>query len=138
MGRLDGTVQDSYATGGVSALTHSYCGSLVGDMIIGSSILSSYSDASVSAGTSSTLGGLVGSAGNNVGRTLTDTYWDLETSGIGDPSQGVGTMANFPGVTGLTTAQFQSGLPTGFSSAVWGSSSAVNGGYPYLLALPPS
>ena len=41
------------------------------------------------------------------------------------------------GVTGLTTAQFQSGLPAGFDPAVWAQSPSVNNGLPYLLNNPP-
>jgi hypothetical protein len=69
--------------------------------------------------------------------SLTDAYWDTTTSGITNPSQGAGTPANDPGITGLTTDQLQSGLPAGFDPSVWGESANINNGMPYLLANPP-
>jgi hypothetical protein len=66
--------------------------------------------------------------------TWTDNYWDTTTSGT---TQGTGT-GNISGVTGETTVQLQSGLPAGFSSAIWGENSSINGGLPYLLAIPPA
>jgi hypothetical protein len=64
-------------------------------------------------------------------------YWDLDTSGISDPSKGACYPVNDPGVTGLTDAQLKSGLPAGFDPQVWGQNAAINNGYPYLLANPP-
>ena len=81
-------------------------------------------------------GGSVGAIGPN-SNPVTDVYWDLDTSGISDPSQGAGNSANYPGITGLTTAQFQSGLPSGFDPSVWAQSPSINNGYPYLIANPP-
>jgi hypothetical protein len=91
----------------------------------------------VSAGTGSSLGGLVGYDGSTAG-SINDTYWDTDTSGISNLSQGAGNISNDPGITGLTTSQFQSGLPTGFNSSIWGENGTINDGFPYLLALPPS
>ena len=68
---------------------------------------------------------------------IADTYWDTDTSGITDPSQGAGNIANDPGITGLTTQQFQSGLPTGFDPKIWAEKSTINNGLPYLIANPP-
>ena len=34
-------------------------------------------------------------------------YWDLDTSGIADPSRGVGSPRNDPGVTGLSDAALE-------------------------------
>jgi hypothetical protein len=62
----------------------------------------------------------------------------MTTSGITNPSQGAGNVSNQPHITGLTTAQFQAGLPTGFDPTTWGEDPSINGGLPYLLALPPS
>jgi hypothetical protein len=70
-------------------------------------------------------------------RAFSDTYWDTTTSGITDPSKGAGNKKNDPGIEGLTTVQLRSGLPDGFSGAVWGEKSSINGGLPYLLANPP-
>ena len=41
------------------------------------------------------------------------------------------------GAVGLTTEQFQSGLPAGFDPNVWAEDSGINGGFPYLITLPP-
>jgi hypothetical protein len=46
-------------------------------------------------------------------------------------------MSNVPGITGLTTAQFESALPSGFDPAIWGEKPNINNGYPYLLANAP-
>ena len=39
-------------------------------------------------------------------------------------------LANNPGITGLTTAQLQSGLPAGFNPSIWAESASINGGLP--------
>ena len=70
-------------------------------------------------------------------QTIGNSYWDLDTSGISDPSQGAGSPANDPGITGLTSAQLQSGLPSGFDPAVWARSPRINNGFPYLINNPP-
>ena len=62
----------------------------------------------------------------------TNDYWDIDTSGAAS-----GCSYDCSGVTGLTTAQFQSGLPAGFDPAVWAQSPGINNGFPYLLANPP-
>jgi len=62
---------------------------------------------------------------------------DTDTSGVTDLSQGAGNFAEIRHY-GLTTAQFQSGLPTGFDSAVWAENPAINGGLPYLIDNPPT
>jgi hypothetical protein len=53
------------------------------------------------------------------------------------PVSGAGNIANDPGITGLSTAQLQSGLPAGFDPTVWGENANINSGLPYLLANPP-
>jgi len=39
-----------------------------------------------------------------------DVYWDTNTSGITNPSQGAGTSPTDPGITGQTTAQCRRAL----------------------------
>jgi hypothetical protein len=68
---------------------------------------------------------------------LANTYWDLDASGINDPARGAGDPSNDPGITGLTSSQFKSGLPAGLDPAIWGQNASINDGYPYLLANPP-
>ena len=101
-------------------------------------IVQSYSTGAPSAGDRGTsyVGGLLGFDGAAPG-SLVNTYWDLDTSGIADPARGAGDPPNDPGITGLTSSQFKSGLPAGFDSNVWGQNAAINDGYPYLLANPP-
>jgi hypothetical protein len=68
---------------------------------------------------------------------FTDGYWDFDTSGITDPSQGAGTPPNDPGITGLTSQELQSGLPAGFRAKIWAQNKSINNGFPYLVANPP-
>ena len=75
-------------------------------------------------------------SGSN-GGSVTNDYWDLDTSGITDPSQGAGNIPNDPGITGLTTQQLQSGLPAGLDPAVWAEDPNINNGLPYLINNPP-
>jgi hypothetical protein len=108
-------------------------GGLIGVSNAAQSVATSYSTGAPSG--AKNVGGSVGAVVGSV--TVTDVYWDLDTSGISDPSKGVGNSANYPGVTGLTTSQFQSGLPSGFDPSVWAESPSINNGYPYLIANPP-
>ena len=80
-------------------------------------------------------GGLVGLDDSGRQGTFADDYWDTETSGC---NHGVGGDPNQSGVTGLTTAQLQAGLPAGFDPNVWAENSGINNGFPYLLRLPPN
>ncbi len=120
---FDTTLQDSYATGAVSAtrappaMPAARSGRFDTDQGSTSSIRTVYSTGAVSG--SDIAGGFIGEDQNDAGY-IASAYWDLNTSGVVDPSKGAGTPANDPGITGLTTAQFQSGLPTGFDPSVWG------------------
>ena len=120
---FSGVIKQSYAIGAVSGATD--VGGLVGSntnsaRITGGLITQSYATGAVTG--SGQVGGLVGF---NDG-TVTTSYWDIQTSG----------QTTSAGGTGLTTAQLQSGLPTGFSATVW----TINpgNGYPYLLSLGPT
>jgi len=136
---FDTTLQDSYATGAVGATAPaSYAGGAIGrfgtDQGWTSSIRTVYSTGAVSG--SDIAGGFIGEDQNDAGY-IASAYWDLNTSGVSDPSKGAGTPANDPGISGLTTAQFQSGPPSGFDPSVWAQSPSINNGYPYLIANPP-
>jgi hypothetical protein len=127
-------VTNSYATGAVSVTgAHfSRVGGLAGDFEKGNSIETSWSSGAV------TGGGIVGGAVGVIEKsTAASVYWDLDTSGVSNPAQGAGSPADFPGIAGLTTAQFRSGLPAGFDPAIWAESAGINNGYPYLIANPP-
>jgi len=139
LGQFPGAgVFNSYATGAVTGGTDSWVGGLEGyrsdpDGSDSTTLNASYSTGTATGGTGSTIGGLLGSQAF----VASDNYWDTTTSGITNLSQGCGNSANCPGVTGQSTSQLQAGLPAGFSSAIWGESPSINGGLPYLLAIPP-
>jgi hypothetical protein len=125
-------VENSYATGAVGVGGHcKFAGGLAGysSWTIGAS----YSTGTVAG---ATAGGLMGDDGSSYPRLSFD-YWDLDTSGIGDPSRGAGNIVNDPGITGLTDAQLKSGLPAGFDPSIWAENPSINSGLPYLLANPP-
>jgi len=89
-------------------------------------------------GSRSYVGGSIGgdvSGGN--GGSVSNDYWDLDSSGITDPSQGAGIFANDPGITGSSDAQLKSGLPAGFGSGGLGTGPDLNNGLPYLINNPP-
>jgi hypothetical protein len=126
------TIINSYATGAVTGAnaSHSLGGGLAG--YNATTILQSYSTGGVTG--FSYTGGLLGydaSAG------LNDTYWDTDTSGITNLSQGAGYPPNDPGITGLTSQQLQSGLPEGFDPKIWAEDPKINNGFPYLINNPP-
>ncbi|HEX3432370.1 MAG TPA: GLUG motif-containing protein [Rhizomicrobium sp.] len=127
-----GEVLNSYASGAVSA---GYAGGLVGqnDNSVAHSISRSYATGTVS-GSSGGSGGFVGFDRTS---TITRSYWDMTTSGINNPSQGAGNVANDPGIKGLTDSRLKSGLPGGFSPKVWRENANINGGLPFLIANPP-
>jgi hypothetical protein len=129
------SISDSYAMGAVSAGKPATIGGTVGFVRSGAVVRDAYSIGSVMAPAKSIVGGFVGNDGTSGG--LSAAYWDLNTSGIDDPSQGAGNVKNDPGITGLSDAQLKSGLPAGFDPAVWGQSPSINNGYPYLLGNPP-
>jgi hypothetical protein len=123
-----GSVQNCYANGFVNGGVNSTVGGLLG--FNQASVNDSYSSGPVSSGSGNAVGGFIG---NDVGSNdLTDTYFDIDTSG---QSHGVGNNTGYPGVTGLTTAQFQAGLPDGFDPAVWEENPDINGGLPYLIVM---
>jgi hypothetical protein len=134
-----GEIVDSYAIGAVSGGSEvtEKNGGLIGfneRYAGGTSMTTSYAIGQVTG--PGFDGGVIGNdADPNLGKQ--DLFWDLDTSGISNPSQGAGQPANDPGLTGLTDAQLKSALPSGFDPAIWGQSASINSGYPYLLANPP-
>jgi hypothetical protein len=123
-------IDNSYATGFVGGGVNSSVGGLIG--INNGPVSDSYSSGAVASGSGNAVGGFIGV---DLGAAdLTDTYWDTETSG---QSHGVGNNTAYPGITGLTTEQFQAGLPSGFDPAIWAEDPNINGGLPYLLTIPP-
>jgi hypothetical protein len=125
-------IADCYSTAPVSAQSNDAVGGLVG--LSTGTILNSYSSGAVSAPPED--GGLIGDLGSDNALDAA-TYWDTDSSGIADPAQGAGNIANAPGIFDLSTVQLRSKLPAGFDFAVWGLRAGINGGLPYLLANPP-
>jgi hypothetical protein len=134
-------IVNAYASGPVSGGDASSIGGLIGSESddVGRQakpiISASYSVGLVTSGSGATAGGLIGVDVSD--SQISNTYWDLDTSGVSDPSRGAGNIANDPGITGLTTAQFQSGLPAGFNKMIWKENATINSGYPYLITNPP-
>lgn len=131
VGNNSGLITRSYATGAVSGGSGASVGGLIGGT--GSPTWQSYSTGQVSGGTYT--GGLVGY--DNYSWGFKHSYWDTDTSGISNPAQGAGNIANDHGIKGVSTAQFQSGLPKGFSAGTWVENAAINNGLPYLRSNPP-
>jgi len=140
-----GVIADTYAKGSVTGGSGSLIGGLVGrngtEVIqhhsYSEKISASYSTGAVTGGAGSSIGGLIGEDQAPAG-FLTNVYWDTTTSGITNLSQGAGNVSDDPGITGLSTTQLQSGLPTGFDTRIWAESAGINGGLPYLRFLPPN
>jgi hypothetical protein len=120
----------TYSEGSVSGL---WSGGLIGKNA--GSISESYSTGRVSG--TAYKGGLIG-YDDSVEGSVTSTYWNTTTSGITNLSQGAGNIANDPGIAGLTTKEFRSGLPGGFSNKMWREKRKINGGLPYLSTNPPT
>ena len=126
VGANEGTITNSYATG--SVLGDDGVGGLVGangdgfsSFSFGVRITTSYATGSVSG--SSSVGGLVGV--NFRGATITDSYWDIDTSGV----------AASAGGTDKTTMELQSptratGIYRRWSNKVW--DFGTNSQYPIL------
>jgi hypothetical protein len=136
-----GIITNSYANGATTGGSNALVGGLVGSNLNSPSeqatpvITNTYSTGVVSGGTGATVGGLIGQ--DLADPNITNAYWDLDTSGIDNPAQGAGNIVNDPGITGLATQQFKSGLPAGFDKKVWKEKANINSGYPYLIDLPP-
>jgi hypothetical protein len=156
VGTDGGIVSESYATGSVSGGNDSFVGGLAGGNV--SEVINSYATGTVSGGKNAKVGGLVGentfgansySTGQVSGRRQSyvggftgyeeglgnqNCYWDVTTSGT---SEGTGNEGNIADITGLTTAQFQVGLPKGFHKKFWAENPKINGGFPYLINNQP-
>jgi hypothetical protein len=120
---------NSYATGAVSVGNNSLAAGFAFDA--DAALTSSWSSGAVTASDPDSALGFIAVATDNT----SNDYWDTDTSGAAKGCNG--SSGSCPGVTGLTTAQFQSGLPSGFDPAIWAESPGINNGYPYLIANPP-
>ena len=132
IGYNNGGVQNAYSLGAVTG--GDQLGGLVGSNT--GSLHEVYSTGQVSAAAGATptqVGGLVGAG---AGSDIANAYWDLDTSGINDTTQGAGDQPSLTGITGLTTTNLQASLPSEFSGSAW----AIVAGrsYPYLLWQVPT
>jgi len=129
-------INNTYALGAVQTGATGTAGGLVGLESSPGGIGSSYSAGAPSGGGSAIVGGFVGE--DDFSGSISTSYWDTTSSGITSLSQGAGSPANDSGITGLSDTVLKSGLPSGFSSSLWGQSATINSGLPYLLDIPPS
>jgi hypothetical protein len=129
-GANQGTIANSYSTGSAQGQGQSpNVGGFIGLNASSDTVSTSYSTGAVT-DTGGFFGGFIGDDDAGV---FSDCYWDTDTSGL-DNGTGQG---NVSGITGLTTSQFQSGLPSGFDPTVWAENPNINNGFPYLVANPP-
>ena len=170
VGWNEGTVSRSYSTGSVSGDTQ--VGGLVGYTRYGTVVSSSYSTGAVNGRRE--VGGLVGEnygtvsncystgsvsgdmqvgglAGWNDRGTVSDSFWDIETSGQATSDGGIGrTTAEMKSIRTYTDVGWSQGLDSAWDfvgkqyddnrySDHWDIDPAVNDGYPFLKppASPP-
>jgi hypothetical protein len=160
VGANNGAISESFATGPSKAGKLIYAGGLVGNSV-GGAISNVYVMGSAKGGDSANVGGVIGTfdggtigeaystgrvtggfSGSEVGGfvgqlrsgTISDSYWDTQTS---KTKYAGGGSKKLPGITGLTTSQLQSSLPAGFDPTVWAENPSINNGLPYLIANPP-
>jgi hypothetical protein len=133
IGNNTGNLSNAYAKGTITGGALSTAGGLAGSNV--GTISQSYSTGAITTGSLGTFGGFLGTDLSLVG--MSSNYWDTTTSGITSP--GVGNkLLGEAGITGLSDSELKSALPSGFSTTVWGQNGSINGGLPYLLALPPA
>jgi hypothetical protein len=130
--RSGGSISNSYAMGKVKGVSDEVDVGGFAGAAVGSRIASSYSVGVVKGGNQNFRGGFVGEMTD--GASFVSCYWDTTTS---KKKKGVGNSKDERGVTGLTTEQLQSGLPTGFDPKIWAEDPNVNDGLPYLISNPP-
>ena len=124
-----GYIDQSYSTSSVSGGSNSLIGGLVGWNE--GTVLESYATGLITGDLSTVRGGLVGQDNHQTfGGTLSNNYWDIQTSGLTTDGASAGS-------TGLQTTDLKAALPTGFDPTVWMLSSSLNSGYPYLVSNPP-
>ncbi len=130
VGKNDGPVSNAYATGRVYGNTD--VGGLIGYNGEYGAITNVYTSGYTMENLDSIgvrIGVLIGN--NALGATISNGYWNFETTGF-DLVEGFGN--NTGSFTGgrLNSAELTASLPTGFDSSTWGN--ADNQTTPYLLA----
>jgi hypothetical protein len=136
VGASNGSIENSFAMGDVHGGAGSSLGGLVGTE---SGVFYSYATGAVTGGPNSFVGGLVGDGIGLVYSYATGS----STGGTGSQVGALGGAYNTFGypnasynvldsATSLTEGQLKSGLPAGFDPSIWGISSLINRGFPYL------
>ncbi len=126
------TIDNVYARGDVSG--DAYTGGLIGWYYSTSTLNNAYSTGQVTGRTTDYIGGLVGRGGG----VTNNSFWDVETSGIGSD----GSTAGSYGGTGKSTANMKN--QSTFTNAgwdfvnTWTINASVNRGYPYLQNNEPA
>ena len=131
-------VMDSYAWGGTNGDGRAYAlGGLIGQAFVSagnSSIARTYATGVIQLAFSD-AGGLVGM--NSEDSAVTDSLWDVDTSGIGISGGGTGAttseMTNFQTYDDSGWAIVNGWEPFNPPAAVWGICAQANDGYPFLL-----
>jgi The GLUG motif len=115
--QIAGSITNAYATGSAKAGDGSDVGGLIGNFSNegGGSVNHSYATGVTAAGLGSSVGGLVGKTGGSI----THSYWDVDSTGITDSTEGCGNVSNCSGVVGLHTKDFRGRLPSGLNTPDW-------------------
>jgi filamentous hemagglutinin family protein len=121
-------ISQSYALGAVNGGGSANTGAFAGENGADATISQSYATGAVTGGS-----GFLGANDNTSATAIQSSYWDKQTTG---KSTGLGSGTAQSGLTGLTTAQLQSGLPSGFDPANW--SIVAGKSFPYLSWQVPS
>jgi hypothetical protein len=119
------TISDTYSFMAVTALGNISGG--FGGFVLNSTISRCYSAGAVANGTH-----VHGFGENEGGNTITDCFWDTQTSGQGSNAYDLSATGE------LTTAMQTELTYTGFdfTTPIWVINSSLNGGYPYLANTP--
>jgi hypothetical protein len=121
----DSDLSDVYSRGSVTGTDD--VGGLIGDMIGGTSVTRAFATGEVS-GTGD-VGGLIGSSSAS---SVTNSFWDLTTSGIATSAGGTASDSVLMKELALFTDAGWSIVEGSDCSSTWGLMSTRNDGYPYL------
>jgi filamentous hemagglutinin family protein len=132
-----GNITQSYATGSVTSGTSmgraGICGGLIGSI---ESTIATVSQSYSTGGVTGASGYIGGFAGSNLG-TVSGSYWNTVTSGLSHAVATGPSAGSSAGITGLTTANLEGGLPAGFDPTVWQHTTKVNSGAPSFIWQTP-
>jgi hypothetical protein len=113
-----GAAYNVYATGAVIGGANSTVGGLIGQH--GGELQSCFAAGPVQGGAGASVGGLIGDVPGSP--TVTDCYWDTDTSGQMTTAKGLGTAR--------TTVQLRHALTMGLNNGSWGITKTKS--YPFL------